>query len=424
MYLLSRLPHLPARPTAATFTSRTHESNATKAGERESPARTRAAAGRGGRQLAPSLWRSFLMSPHRRRVLSLLARHVVVPAAASTADDADDKGAAARAIEGRLQELQAEKDSLQLEVGRLTGVGVPREFFRSASPDETAEFFRRNGYWLFEDAVQGEWLARLQEKWLEAAAPARELWEQGGGRSTPVPIHVPDLRERLKHGAGFFDIPRFIEHDDSMLRLLSNPAIISVLELVMGGKVQVNQIQGRTVPAEVPIDKYTHWHRDGGADDFTMHPMHSSNVKVFTFPWAISTDGGCAAVVPGLHRTNMVAPDNFVGSRTPGDVAMPHHVSFPLMAGTAIAYDNRIWHNALPNTTRHDRCCLICSYKPYGTMMQSGQVIANAKRLHTVGKLGPTEPLLRQLLGWRLGLGEVDFSDPEHHERNPTADNR
>ena len=102
------------------------------------------------------------MSPHRRRVLSLLARHVVVPAAASTADDADDKGAAARAIEGRLQELQAEKDSLQLEVGRLTGVGVPREFFRSASPDETAEFFRRNGYWLFEDAVQGEWLARLQ----------------------------------------------------------------------------------------------------------------------------------------------------------------------------------------------------------------------------------------------------------------------
>ncbi len=32
--------------------------------------------------------------------------------------------------------------------------------------------------------------------------------------------------------------------------------------------------------------------------------------------------------------------------------------------------------------------------------------------------------MLRQLLGWRLGLGAVDYSEPEHHENNPTPDNR
>ena len=43
-----------------------------------------------------------------------------------------------------------------------------------------------------------------------------------------------------------------------MLHLLDNPTIVRVLEIVMGGKVQVKQIQGRTVPAEA-ADRYTHW---------------------------------------------------------------------------------------------------------------------------------------------------------------------
>ena len=126
---------------------------------------------------------------------------------------------------------------------------------------------------------------------------------------------------------------------------------------------------------------------------------------------------------------------------------MPNHITFPAAAGTSVAYDNRIWvsqaplwsrllgfskgvsessdaqHNAFPNTSSEDRRCLICSYGPYGTS-QSGQVIANARRLHAAGKLGEDQPMLRQLLGWRLGLGAVDYSEPEHHENHPTPDNR
>lgn len=108
----------------------------------------------------------------------------------------------------------------------------------------------------------------------------------------------------------------------------------------------------------------------------------------------------------------------------PGDPhSMRNHVTFPCRAGTAVAYDNRIWHNAMPNTSGVDRRCLITSYKRYGTG-QSGQVIANAKRLLAAGKLGEDQPGLRQMLGWRIGLGEVDYDEEEHHERNPTPDNR
>ena len=142
------------------------------------------------------------LAMHRAAVI---AGHVV-PASADAADDGDT-AAAALALEQRLQQLQEEKDAVQLELGKLSGLGVPMSFFKEASLDEAGDFFRRNGYWVFEDAVSGEWLARLQEKWLEAAAPARELWEAAHAVSDDTmkpapPIDVPDLRGKLQHAAG------------------------------------------------------------------------------------------------------------------------------------------------------------------------------------------------------------------------------
>jgi hypothetical protein len=160
---------------------------------------------------------------------------------------------------------------------------------------------------------------------VQAAAPARELWEAAFAASSDVtkpaePIDVPDLRGQLKHAAGYFDIPRFVEFDDSMLHLLDNPKVLPVLEKVMGGRVQVKQIQGRTVPAEA-ADRYTHWHRDSGAEIAT-HPQTSPSIKVFTFPFAVPAGGGCAAVVPGSHRTHMLAP---AGPERADPHAMPNH---------------------------------------------------------------------------------------------------
>ena len=79
---------------------------------------------------------------------------------------------------------------------------------------------------------------------------------------------------------------------------------------------------------------------------------------------------------------------------------------------------------ALPNTSGHDRCCLITSYQPYGRS-QSGQVVANAQRLLAAGKLdGDDKEKLRQLIGWRLGIGPEGYDQPSHHLAHPTPDNR
>ena len=172
-----------------------------------------------------------------------------------------------------------------------------------------------------------------------------------------------------------------------LLRLIDNPKAIEVIEAVMGGRVQVNQIQARTVPAEV-ASEYTSWvsqlsprlvcakstsalppsdvngvcktqHRDAG-DQININPMHSDTLKAFTFFFDVPADGGCAAVLPGSHRVQFACNPHWshdddqesMGSDgMPGSEA-PSFVKFPCKAGTVVMYDNRIFHNVrrLPAT--------------------------------------------------------------------------
>ena len=81
------------------------------------------------------------------RRLTAVARHIAA---------GGSSGATTERLEQRLGQLQREKDQLQLELGAAEGVDVPRSFFRTASLDDAAAFFRRNGYWIMEDAVAGD----------------------------------------------------------------------------------------------------------------------------------------------------------------------------------------------------------------------------------------------------------------------------
>ena len=162
-----------------------------------------------------------------------------------------------------------------------------------------------------------------------------------------------------------------------LLRLIDNPKPLEVIEAVMGGRVQVNQIQARTVPAEV-ASEYTSWvsqlspqlvcatrpadgtqngacktqHRDAG-DQININPMHSDTLKAFTFFFDVPADGGCAAVLPGSHRVQFACnphwshdddQESMGADGMPGSAA-PSFVKFPCKAGTVVMYDNRIFHN-------------------------------------------------------------------------------
>jgi hypothetical protein len=142
-------------------------------------------------------------------------------------------------------------------------------------------------FWCVPDAVSGEWLERVQACFRAAQAPARALWEAAkaarethaytpgntgtGQRDSGSEHHdlgEPRLGEALagRHAAGYFDVPRFIEQDESLLRwgsrsdsspiytskrtlrwvlnslvrnrLMDAPKVLPIIEAVMGGASQ------------------------------------------------------------------------------------------------------------------------------------------------------------------------------------------
>lgn len=359
-------------------------------------------------------------------------------------------------LAARQLELQREHDAIQLQLGQLTVASYSKNnvFIPPADPVELEDivaFFRTNGFWCVPNAVSGEWLDRVQACFREGQSRARVLWEEAklqrerleyepGNTGTGVrdagsehhDLGEPALGEALagRHAKGYFDVPRFIEQDESLLHLLDNPNTLPIIEAVLGGRAQVNQIQARTVPAEV-ASQYTSWHRDAG-DQISIDPNYSPTLKAFTFFFDVPDDGGCAAVLPGSHRVQFACNPHWsheldqesMGADGMPDSSEPAFLKFPCKAGTVVMYDNRIFHNALPNTSGADRCALITSYQPYGRS-QSGQVVGNATRLFEAGHLdGEDKAKLRQLIGWRLGIGPDGYDQPDHHLRHPTPDNR
>eukprot|EP01050_Picozoa_sp_SAG11_P012099 SAG11_NODE_1324_length_5199_cov_5.524902_3_plen_226_part_00 len=197
------------------------------------------------------------------------------------------RATAAEQIEGRMQELRVQLDSLQLQLGSLSsdipacdagdeeadsmlpvidvahraavqdagqqrrriaapGPGARSDEHAGAAPVEMQDFFRRNGYWVVPNAVSGEALSRLQSAWLRESAPARASWEAEKAKGTGP--------NKMGFAAGtwvartYFDLPRFAEADPSFLDLLDNRKVLPLIKAVMGGKVVLDQIQGRTVP--------------------------------------------------------------------------------------------------------------------------------------------------------------------------------
>ena len=243
----------------------------------------------------------------------------------------------------------------------------------------------------------------------------------------------------------YFDLPRFVEGEgpggEALRGLVDNPRVLPLVQAAMGGKVVVDQIQGRTVPTDTTgqLGGYTSWHRDGVGPTglVATHPANALTIKAFTFPFDVAEDQGPAAVVPGSHRVQGSVADwaptrSFSGgggaTKNGGGAdaqdTMPGHIAFaPCPAGTCVFYDNSIMHTSLPNTSGSDRCALITSYKPNGGCGEvnsrgvSGQVFANAERLSRRGLL-EGRPELAQLLG-----AVEDYHTPGWHVKNLTPDN-
>lgn len=195
--------------------------------------------------------------------------------------------------------------------------------------------WRDEGYLVFEQAIQGEELRRLQTAFDYWADACKEDWLES--------------IDRGDHTATFYDIPNVLEKDDIFIDLVDHPSYYGHLKTFTDDELMFLGPQARTVPPWVM--SYTSWHPDVPYDN----PLH---IKVQIYINDVKPGSGEFAYVPGSHK-----PGSGPYPRVRNLDAMPGHKRFTGKAGTAIMFNSYGWHVAMDNHTGVPRKSIILIYE-------------------------------------------------------------
>ena len=191
------------------------------------------------------------------------------------------------------------------------------------------------GYLVFEKAIQGDDLKRLQDAFDHWSAICKEDWlnriETGENSST------------------FYDIPDPFAKDEIFIDLVDHPSYYGTLMSFTNDKLILLGPQVRTVPPW-PIS-YTSWHPDVPLSN----PLH---IKVQIYVHDVLPKSGEFAFVPASHK-----PSSGPYPKVRRPSSMPGHKAFPSKAGTAIVFNSYGWHTSMDNHTNVARKSIILIYE-------------------------------------------------------------
>lgn len=195
--------------------------------------------------------------------------------------------------------------------------------------------WKDEGYLVFENAIQGHELKRLQSVFDYWAAECKEEW-----------------LKRVEAGeaaATFYDIPNPLEKDTIFIDLIDHPSYYGALMEFTDDELILLGPQVRTV-APWPVS-YTGWHPDVGHDN----PLH---IKVQIYVNDVPSGSGEFGYVPGSHKQG-----SGPYKRPLKQESMTGHITFPGKAGNAIMFNSCGWHTSMDNTSEVPRKSIILIYE-------------------------------------------------------------
>ena len=191
------------------------------------------------------------------------------------------------------------------------------------------------GYLVFENAIQGDDLGRLQVAFDYWADACKAEWL--------------DRVEAGEAAATFYDIPNPFEKDPIFIDIVDYPSYYGALMEFTDDALILLAPQVRTV-APWPVS-YTGWHPDVPQSN----PLH---IKVQIYVNDVPSGCGEFAYVPGSHQ-----PDAGPYTRPMRQESMPGHKTFPGKAGTAIMFNSYGWHVSMDNRSDVPRKSVILIYE-------------------------------------------------------------
>ena len=195
--------------------------------------------------------------------------------------------------------------------------------------------WNEEGYNIFENAVTGDMLRRLQE--------AHRIWSDACKEEWLDRVEAGDT------SGTYYDVPDPFQKDDVFVDLVDHPSWYGFLMDFTGDQVVLLGPQVRTVPNS-PVS-YTQWHQDVGAD----RPLH---IKVQVY--VNDVEDGAFGFIPGSHKEEGIMRPYVHRLRS-----MPGHKVFSGKAGNAIMFNARGFHAAMENMSGECRRSIILIYEKW-----------------------------------------------------------
>ena len=191
-----------------------------------------------------------------------------------------------------------------------------------------------DGYLVFENAIEGELLERLQNTSDYWTAECKPDWLERVAAGTAAPT--------------VYDFPDALRKDEAFLEIADHPSYYGCLKAFCSGEPILQDVSERIVPLS-PVS-YCSWHPD------TPHDRHL-HVKIQIYLNDMAHGGGEFGYIQGSHK-----PDSGPFPNPSRQEDMPGLVRFTGKAGMAIMFNCYGWHTALDNDGTIPRKSIIITY--------------------------------------------------------------
>jgi ectoine hydroxylase-related dioxygenase (phytanoyl-CoA dioxygenase family) len=202
------------------------------------------------------------------------------------------------------------------------------------SPGER-EALDREGYVIFRDVIDADWLSSL-----------RAAFETAYAKDSTAPVN-PVIKE-----SGTRHIDNLVSRGPDFERVFTHPRILAGVYHVLQCPFRLGQMNGRE-----PLPGYG---QQGLHADWTARAK-GEPFRIVTSIWLLddfTSENGATRVVPGTHRLLTRPPKSFAdpASRHPDQriIVAP--------AGSVLLFNGHLWHSGTRNQTNQHRRVLQCSF--------------------------------------------------------------